>query len=49
MLVFWLAPPLPYFVLTLAISVARIERRLGPAVVAWAAQACSPLGLQFLS
>lgn len=36
---------LPYFVLTLAISVARIERRLGPAVVAWAAQAVLALGL----
>jgi O-antigen/teichoic acid export membrane protein len=35
----------PYFVLTLAISVARIERRLGPAVVAWAAQALLALGL----
>ena len=36
---------LPYFVLTLAISVARIERRLGPAVVAWGAQALLALGL----
>jgi O-antigen/teichoic acid export membrane protein len=36
---------LPYFVLTLAISVARIERRLRPAVVAWATQAVLALGL----
>jgi O-antigen/teichoic acid export membrane protein len=36
---------LPYFVLTLTISVARIERRLGRAVSAWAAQALLALGL----
>jgi O-antigen/teichoic acid export membrane protein len=36
---------LPYFVLTLALSVARIERRLRPAVVAWGTQAVLALGL----
>jgi O-antigen/teichoic acid export membrane protein len=36
---------LPYFVLTLAISVARIERRLAPAVIAWSSQAVLALGL----
>ena len=38
---------LPYFVLTLALSVARIERRLRPAVVAWGTQAILALGLAF--
>jgi O-antigen/teichoic acid export membrane protein len=36
---------LPYFVLTLALSVARIERRLRPAVLAWGVQAILALGL----
>ena len=36
---------LPYFVLTLALSVARIERRLRPAVLAWGIQAILALGL----
>jgi O-antigen/teichoic acid export membrane protein len=36
---------LPYFVLTLALSVARIERRLRPAVLAWGAQAVLALAL----
>jgi O-antigen/teichoic acid export membrane protein len=36
---------LPYFVLTLALSVARIERRLRPALLAWAAQAILALGM----
>jgi O-antigen/teichoic acid export membrane protein len=36
---------LPYFVLTLALSVARIERRLRPAVLAWGAQAILALGM----
>ena len=35
----------PYFVLTLALSVARIERRLRPAVLAWGIQAILALGL----
>jgi O-antigen/teichoic acid export membrane protein len=36
---------LPYFVLMLALSVARIERRLRPAVLAWAVQAILALGM----
>jgi O-antigen/teichoic acid export membrane protein len=36
---------LPYFVLTLALSVARIERRLRPAMLAWGAQAILALGM----
>jgi O-antigen/teichoic acid export membrane protein len=36
---------LPYFVLTLALSVARVERRLRAAVLAWSAQAVLALGL----
>jgi O-antigen/teichoic acid export membrane protein len=35
---------LPYFVLTLALSVARVERRLRPAVLAWSGQAVLALG-----
>ena len=36
---------LPYFVLTLALSVARVERRLRPAVLAWTTQAVLALAL----
>jgi O-antigen/teichoic acid export membrane protein len=36
---------LPYFVLMLALSVARVERRLRAAVLAWSAQAVLALGL----
>jgi O-antigen/teichoic acid export membrane protein len=36
---------LPYFVLTLALSVARIERRLRPAMLAWGAQAILARGM----
>jgi O-antigen/teichoic acid export membrane protein len=36
---------LPYFVLTLVVSVARIERRMRPAVLAWVSQAILALGM----